>query len=416
MMEQRIRDEKLAQLFLKDYLYHYLRKEALINLILATGGKISGFSKNKYMKAPEPIIRKVARDQIRHLKSAYEFLEKLSESELEKYQDLSLDEFFTKLTMEENMQDDEKLILFFMKFPELFEEKREAIDANRKENRPPLENIIQIENTEILQMVSNLHEEQLKEKVAHFYTLYVQENEEEAPEASVETLAELLEAAHSPGGGHYVRTFYNDYDEFVLEEEADREAFYRLLLTDLITLALAERSEVKREFLDALQELKDVLERSEQLEGKLEKKEHETAQLATELQALKGIKREHDVLLEEVEQLKNQLRQSSIRLIERDHLYIVTNRPKEQWEIYVDGSQILHYETYDELLEQLENMDERAVYFIDQYRLSSKQMFGIEQQAKSFMMRFMSGSFPAMVRTIIYYLESELRYETIEKD
>lgn len=417
-MEKSVKDEKRAHVFLKDYLYHYLRKEGLINLIVATGGTIQGFSKNKYIKAPEPIIRKAARDQIRHMKSSYAYLEKISESEMEKYAELTVDEFFTKLNMAEDMKDDEKLILFFMKYPELFEEKREVIDANMKAKRPPLENIVQVENKEILQMVSNINDNQLKNKVDRFYELYLQEEEEEeAAEEDVKmTISELLETAYSPGEGHYIRAFYYDYDELLLEEEADREAFYRLLLTDLVTLALAERFESKRELFDVLQELKDTLERSEQLEGQLEKKENEATQLTTELQTFKDIEREHDILVKEVEQLREQLRQSSIRLIERDHLYVVTNRPKEQWTSYVDPSQILHYETYDELNRLLEEADEQAVYFIDQHCLSSKQMFEVEHRAQSMMMRFISGSYIAMVRTIIYYLESELRYETIKKD
>lgn len=413
-MEKSVKDEKRAHLFLKDYLYHYLRKEGLINLIVATGGTIPGFSKNKY-KAPEPIVRKAARDQIRHMKSSYEYLEKISASEMEKYAELTVDEFFTKLNMAENMQDDEKLILFFMKFPELFEEKREAIDANMKAKRPPLENIVQVENKEILQMVSNINDEQLKKKVAHFYELYLQEEEDDVEDDVKMTVSELLETAYSPGEGHYIRAFYYDYDELLLED-ADREAFYRLLLTDLVSLALTERFESKREFLDVLQELREALENSEQLEGQLEKKEKEAKQLATQLQKLKEIERAHDVLVEEVEQLREQLRQSSIHLIEHDHLYVVTSRSKEQWAPYVDASQILHYETYDELNRLLEKVDDRAVYFIDQHRLSAKQMFEVEQRAQSMMMRFISGSCPAMVRTIIYYLESELRYETIKKD
>lgn len=413
-MEKSVKDEKRAHLFLKDYLYHYLRKEGLINLIVATGGTIPGFSKNKY-KAPEPIVRKAARDQIRHMKSSYEYLEKISASEMEKYAELTVDEFFTKLNMAENMQDDEKLILFFMKFPELFEEKREAIDANMKAKRPPLENIVQVENKEILQMVSNINDEQLKKKVAHFYELYLQEEEDDVEDDVKMTVSELLETAYSPGEGHYIRAFYYDYDELLLED-ADREAFYRLLLTDLVSLALTERFESKREFLDVLQELREALENSEQLEGQLEKKEKEAKQLATQLQKLKEIERAHDVLVEEVEQLREQLRQSSIHLIEHDHLYVVTSRSKEQWAPYVDASQILHYETYDELNRLLEKVDDQAVYFIDQHRLSAKQMFEVEQRAQSMMMRFISGSCPAMVRTIIYYLESELRYETIKKD
>lgn len=413
-MEKSVKDEKRAHLFLKDYLYHYLRKEGLINLIVATGGTIPGFSKNKY-KAPEPIVRKAARDQIRHMKSSYEYLEKISASEMEKYAELTVDEFFTKLNMAENMQDDEKLILFFMKFPELFEEKREAIDANMKAKRPPLENIVQVENKEILQMVSNINDEQLKKKVAHFYELYLQEEEDDVEDDVKMTVSELLETAYSPGEGHYIRAFYYDYDELLLED-ADREAFYRLLLTDLVSLALTERFESKREFLDVLQELREALENSEQLEGQLEKKEKEAKQLATQLQKLKEIERAHDVLVEEVEQLREQLRQSSIHLIEHDHLYVVTSRSKEQWAPYVDASQILHYETYDELNRLLKKVDDRAVYFIDQHRLSAKQMFEVEQRAQSMMMRFISGSCPAMVRTIIYYLESELRYETIKKD
>lgn len=413
-MEKSVKDEKRAHLFLKDYLYHYLRKEGLINLIVATGGTIPGFSKNKY-KAPEPIVRKAARDQIRHMKSSYEYLEKISASEMEKYAELTVDEFFTKLNMAENMQDDEKLILFFMKFPELFEEKREAIDANMKAKRPPLENIVQVENKEILQMVSNINDEQLKKKVAHFYELYLQEEEDDVEDDVKMTVSELLETTYSPGEGHYIRAFYYDYDELLLED-ADREAFYRLLLTDLVSLALTERFESKREFLDVLQELREALENSEQLEGQLEKKEKEAKQLATQLQKLKEIERAHDVLVEEVEQLREQLRQSSIHLIEHDHLYVVTSRSKEQWAPYVDASQILHYETYDELNRLLEKVDDRAVYFIDQHRLSAKQMFEVEQRAQSMMMRFISGSCPAMVRTIIYYLESELRYETIKKD
>lgn len=414
-MEKSVKDEKRAHVFLKDYLYHYLRKEGLINLIVATGGTIPGFSKNKY-KAPEPIVRKAARDQIRHMKSSYAYLEKISESEMEKYAELTVDEFFTKLNMAEDMKDDEKLILFFMKYPELFEEKREVIDANMKAKRPPLENIVQVENKEILQMVSNINDDQLKNKVDRFYELYLQEEEDDVEEDVKMTVSELLETAYSPGEGHYIRAFYYDYDELLLEEEADREAFYRLLLTDLVTLALTERFESKHEFLDVLQELKDALESAEQLEGQLEKKEKEAKQLATELQKLKEIERAHDVLEEEVEQLKEQLRQSSIRLIEQDHLYVVTNRPKEQWASYVDESQIMHYDTYDQLIRLLEEADERAVYFIDQHRLSSKQMFEVEHRAQSMMMRFISGSYIAMVRTIIYYLESELRYETIKKD
>lgn len=413
-MEKSVKDEKRAHLFLKDYLYHYLRKEGLINLIVATGGTIPGFSKNKY-KAPEPIVRKAARDQIRHMKNSYAYLEKISASEMEKYAELTVDEFFTKLNMAENMQDDEKLILFFMKFPELFEEKREAIDANMKAKRPPLENIVQVENKEILQMVSNINDDQLKKKIAHFYELYLQEEEDDVEDNVKMTVSELLETAYSPGEGHYIRAFYYDYDELLLED-ADREAFYRLLLTDLVSLALTERFESKREFLDVLQELREALESAEQLEGQLEKKEKEAKQLATQLQKLKEIERAHDGLVEEVEQLREQLRQSSIHLIEQDHLYVVTSRSKEQWAPYVDASQILHYETYDELTRLLEEVDERAVYFIDQHRLSAKQMFEVEHRAQSMMMRFISGSCSAMVRTIIYYLESELRYETIKKD
>ncbi len=410
-----MRNEKLAQEFLKDYLYPCLRKEGLVNLIWLTGGKIPGFSKNKYIKAPEPIIRKVARDQIRHMKSSYEFLEKLVQLELNKYEELTLEEFFTKLEMDDDMQDDEKLILFFMKYPELFEEKRDQIAANMKAKRPPLENIIEMKQTDLLQMVSNINDEQLKKKVDSFYKFYMLQENEQQEEESL-TLTELFETAHSPGDGQYIRAFYNHYDELLAEDDANQEAFYRLLLTDLTTIALAEHVESRKELYEAIRSLKESAERALQLEDQLDKKEEEMNRLTTNYEALKKVEQAHDDLQEEVARLNEQLRQSSIRLIERDHLYVVTNRSKEQWAAYVDPSQIIVYDTYAQLNDVWKKADVEAVYFVDQYRLSSKQMFDIEKQAESIKMRFVSGSFPSMVRTIIYYLESELRYETIKKD
>src|SRR5699024_6018232 len=106
-------DQKEANDFLVYTLFDNLDTKGYLDIIYGTKGQVAGFTRKNAFKAPSTLIKNIAKQRVKKIADATEFLTKYTNKVRGKYEDYPFHEFYAKVTTDEKLNDGKKLALFF---------------------------------------------------------------------------------------------------------------------------------------------------------------------------------------------------------------------------------------------------------------------------------------------------------------
>ncbi|WP_053217014.1 hypothetical protein [Virgibacillus senegalensis] len=432
--------------FVNNQLIDLFNKEDYLRIVKITNGKIAGFSKKNFHKVPEGLLKNVARKQIQKIKNITKFLNTFIEHRKD-YFNLEVREFVVKIEGSE-LTEVEKLILFYVNYPEIYKQNMELIEYNIKEKKPCLHRIYKLSVTEKLEIFFNINKEKLQENLN--YVNFHNEENKSLKNIKISSLREYLISESLPllGEGFYLNMYKSFEEEWRSWEEKDQISFINLGIHDAIAYyysLLKQLEELKKQkksyeekkkievkelnslLSDKSEELKEVKDRNRQKEDDINELLNEHIKLSEEYEeykrGYKNIESELSVtknLLnsykkEQIE-IENKIQNSTSFLFENEKIYLFTKVRDSTFANYLEERQIIYFNKNTDLGEILANIEKDEVCFINFDGVSTKDSFQLERpfKEKNIIYRTVSGGAINIVRKIVYYLEGELHNETKE--
>lgn len=446
---------KEANEFLEKYLFEFLDDKGYIYIIVDTKGTISGFSKRNYHKVPKPILRNNAKKRLWKLKDAHEFLESYVGDKKQDYQDLSLNDFVTKTNMCEKIKPGEKLALFYLLYPDIFYEKEAIIGQNIEKGLPPLHGIVELSLETKLQSISSLIRSQLSDELIGFISNHPMPEETvlTSTNSQWEILKDLLmsQPLPNPGNGHYIDMYQHSMEELADWSNSELVAFIELLMLDITCLSNKTSEEKQRELQNLEIACQKERRRSEKYKKQIQETERKLTVIKAELNDAKSnyknltkkyqnqsehnkelieqnkrnvktiaeIKVQNEQLTKKHEQMvQNQKNIIEPKLFDSEVIYLLSKVKNDCFTKYFTKEQVVYISDPLKLLEEIQTLNKQAIYFINHDGMTTKETFQLDMllQKNELIYRAVNGGPKEIIRKIIYYLESELRYEVKEKN
>lgn len=448
-------DKNEANSFLINTLFDYLDSENYLDIIYGTKGQVPGFTKKNAAKAPKTLIKNIAKQRVKKLTNALQFLTKYTIEFIDDYKDLTFHEFYPKIHIDSNLTDGQKLALFFILFNEEYKEYKEIINKNIKENLSPLANILPQSFSEQLETVHSFSNERelIKDiKISEYFDLDKKWLFEE----------EMVKKWRSiylppPDEGYYLYIYKNSREEIESWNADESVTFLKLVIGDFISLVkkqtasyeeifkglkdeieflknenirlnksvdsqIENNASLEKEIENYTKELDKLHKMNSKLSGIIEEKEKSIKELNEKItQYLKNL----DTLKEKNEDLKRRYeekkkegkRLEEINLFRSEDFYFITKMDVEKYKPFFSNDQLISLEEVKDLNAILKMNGKESVYFINVDGISTRDSFKLEQPLKrqGLTYRLVSGGFENVMRKIIYLLEGELKYEIKEK-
>lgn len=291
-------DKIEANDFLKNVLFDYLDIHSYIDLIYGTRGQVPGFTKKNAYKAPDMLIKNIAKQRVKKLSKSTQFLVKYIFDITEDFVDLSFEEFYMKVNFDKKLNDGQKLALIFLLFNEEYQKYKEKIIENIKNNIPPLTSLITLDINEqlntllLLSNAETLINEINYENLLDLDEEWLQNDKETNLIKKLETIS-----LPPPDSGYYLMLFKRNRQELDTLEEDLQSTIFQLIIGDLINLFKKQSDIFKEKLNNLIKEIEDYKKAHEKISDNINNQSDKIISL--ELQ-LKNYKKQ----LEELKQKK----------------------------------------------------------------------------------------------------------------
>ncbi|MDY0407658.1 hypothetical protein ACFFIS_06790 [Virgibacillus soli] len=447
-------DKKEANDFLANYLFGCLEKEGYIKIIFYTNGKIPGFTRN-VLKAPLPLVKGTAKKRLWKVNDAIHFLGIYVKGLLEKYKELSKAEFFTQIEMDENVSNGQKFTLFFIIHFEEYMRKKEEIRQNIIAGLPPFQNLVNVTLSDKLKAHSTIYQKEIKSKIDKIFDSFYEDSVKMKKKPN-QTLKEVLEneALPKPIEGYYLKAFYQFLDELKGWNVEELGSLKSLVIFDLINIINRRQTEffdsvgvLKKDFQLEVNKVNNRLvktvKETHKKEEKIKKLEEEKNELVDNNNSLRKeieqsqrtireVRLEREKYIElmhkkqsNIKELKNQLNMVTSakdriykKLFESENICLFTKVRDDSLLHYFTQEQIIYFKDTADLKNNITPRIQSKICFLNLDGIMIRDSFKLEEQfqQKGIIYRIVSGGVNKNIRSIVYYLEGELRYEVKTTD
>lgn len=442
-------DKIEANDFLVNYLFDYLGKEGYVLLIAYTGGNIPGFSRKNSFRAPESLLKNIARKRLWKVNNAIKYLNMYVGKLTSKYNELSLNEFFYQVNSDEKISKGQRFALFFMCYFEEYMAKKDLIERNIKTNKPPLNQIVTVSLSDQMKAIYSSEKSRLLKDITEILETKQDKNYPNIEIPNNKTLRDILKDASlsNLNDGNYLKLFihFNDeLEEWGLDESSD---FMKIVLLDFINLYKRHKGNHTKKIKKVNEELKSKQKRIDEIidqtsqeikqfktkTSKMGEKKDELLKITkTQQKTINHLtserdKYKHDLqseqlqntqMMKQVRTLEKQSIKSDPTLLDGEKIYLFTKVKNKLFNHYFTNEQIVYFNNIDEIQAKILSCSQEAIYFINFDGIPTKESFRIESsfQDKKLTYRIVSNGIKNIVRSIIYYLEGELRHEIKEEN
>lgn len=450
-------DQKEANNFLIHTLFDYLDAIGYLSIIYSTKGQVPGFTKKNALKAPLSLIKNIARQRVKRITDASKFLFNYTKRAREQYKNLTFQEFYAKINVDDKTTEGEKLALFFLLYQEDYKLHLEKIQENIKHERPPLTGILSLSLAEKLSTLHSVSYQIDKlEKINYADHFKLDEKIDHDNLVNNLTLNEKikLNPLPPPNRGYYL-SVYNQYlNESDQWKDSEKTAFLHLVIGDLLRL-VENQSQIHNEENKKIQaelhskqneylQMKEIIQKKDtkisSLELKLQDAMKKVADLEAEIdirsneteERTKEIKILNETYEKNIEKLKSDYAQleklnkalteernkfGKMSLFKNEKLYLITKIMNEKFAMILADDQLIHLSKDVDLDDVIKTKEEDAIYFLNVDGISTRESFKLEQPLKNnqLIYRLVSGGIENIIRKMIYYLEGELRDEVKEQ-
>lgn len=411
----------------KDFLAH-VSKEELAEIAKTFELEVPGFSKKKLKNAPyirlKPVISKFL-DSLTELK---QFFKGYTGSAYEEMEDYDYDTFLLEASLNENMSNTQKLVLLAILFPEQYEQNREQIVANIKNGNEAFLGLQEFSLKDILDVHIKKNESHFQQLLNQFLDHYVRHESLSTPFEFNTFFSNEYEDLDQ---GQVLQVLNEiDLDESPLSTE-ERLAFHQLALNELMHISIEQINTQQKD----VQEAQDGQQEAEAKVERLSKRKETLSQSIREKEKeLKQLKQDHQAEVNKLTKQKDQIADelSKIRathqktledhaadtfdvIDDQDEFMFITPDHPDNFSKFIPDKMIYTYSTNRSFAEQFKSLPDHKLIFIDTKHVTSKEQMKIQRflNQKSAPYKFVSGSPEKVFRKIIFYLEGDTTYDSL---
>src|SRR5690625_2238013 len=428
-------DISVANDFLENFLFDYLNKDEYIDIILFSGRSIDGFSKQNIHKAPKALLKSHAKQRVKRIRDARNILKLFVIEHLSQFKDLPLEQFISQVDLFEDVSLGQKLTLLFLNYNDIFQEKSVLIKENLLADEPPFQDLVTISVSDTIKALYSSEQRYLS-KVIKQLLLFEGKVLNKRSKEEKRTLQEILNNEKVPPVkmGQYLKLYVEHYKELADFDKDSLNEFMNLVFVDAISLYEKHRKQLENDLEELDNHLTDELEHTKaevanlssennrlkaelaQLTEDYRLKEQSVVNLTAQRNELQQLYDEqiqtNNVLKSKVTTLEEQLVGAEVKLFELEEIYFVTQVEDASFKFYFSDEQIIYYRSVADLENKLASCDAQSIYFINFDPVTTRDSFAIEScfTKRNLLYRLVSNGTKNIIRTIVYYLEGELRY------
>jgi hypothetical protein len=411
-----------------------MSKKILLETTKMVKLKVPGFSSSKVKTIPEVVLRNHLKKKLQKVNNAKILFTSVIEATENEYSGLPQEEFLYKLENDKETEPPFKLILLTYYFPDLYKNERDTIIKSLSKKSNLAESLLgEKDINKELKALAALSTNELEKKISNIFPnidhVFLDGSD---TKSTVYLFFNILkeiekETFHDINFDQLNQESYLHICILIIQkmvekwgEELKRNELLMKITENKIQQVKDENERLNKQLTMMTKEMKDVKTKRKQLakevkskelvlQKMIKEKEISASQYKKEIEQLhKQMEKKHS----NQEELNNRV--MSFQLI-REDIKVFLSKKDEIIEALIGKKRICYFTSIDHFSEQLK-MIEKELVFIVTDGISTKDIFKIEKLLKGhhkIQYRLVSQGTQNIIRSIISYLEGELRYEVV---
>ena len=420
--------EQLIDLMSRDQLESTAK---IINL------KIPGFSVKRINSIPDVILQNHLKRKLQKVNEARLFFKAIVQTSKEEYQGLSQEEFIYKLD-NDHLDIPLKLILLTYYFPELYTENKDEIFTTLMSD-DHLSSVLLSEKDvkKELKVLASLEVNFLIKKIKTIFrnVSYDQTNKNDI-KSLVKLMTTILKEEHQIQlndidkneleDENYLHIFLLFFSKLLLEWDNELEQNNNTINQQKIEIAKLEQDNKKLH-----EQLSELNKEMEKIKAKYKVLQQEIKNKTTSINALKqsikekestekSLKLSINNLHHDIENMKAEIQEKEnfyqqIQLV-NENIKVFSSKKDRKLEVLIGSEKIIYFEKIEDFYKKVNDLNEEIVFIVTD-GIPTRNIFKLENQLKTkkhIKYRLVSQGTKNIIRSIITYLEGELRYEVVK--
>jgi SMC interacting uncharacterized protein involved in chromosome segregation len=420
--------EQLIDLMSRDQLESTAK---IINL------KIPGFSVKRINSIPDVILQNHLKRKLQKVNEARLFFKAIVQTSKEEYQGLSQEEFIYKLD-NDHLDIPLKLILLTYYFPELYTENKDEIFTTLM-NDDQLSSVLLSEKDvkKELKVLAPLEVNFLIKKIKTIFrnVSYDQTNKNDI-KSLVKLMTTILKEEHQIQlndidkneleDENYLHIFLLFFSKLLLEWDNELEQNNNTINQQKIEIAKLEEDNKKLH-----EQLSELNKEMDKIKTKYKVLQQEIKNKTTSINALKqsikekestekSLKLSINNLHHDIENMKAEIQEKEnfyqqIQLV-NENIKVFSSKKDRKLEVLIGSEKIIYFEKIEDFYKKVNDLNEEIVFIVTD-GIPTRNIFKLENQLKTkkhIKYRLVSQGTQNIIRSIITYLEGELRYEVVK--
>lgn len=407
--------------------FQLLDDSEIMTAAKVVGTALPGFGPRSLHKAPKSMLRKKTLEKLANMAVPIKFVASLYKPLLALVKEVEEPQALLWKMNQDGVSSAAKLAALGLERPDYFQTIEQIVADNVKEKKDPFDGLVKTpELDEQVRLHVPMNLGPTLERVAAIEGTLGKSVELTEGEA----LKQLKEHMYLNEVGTYV-TFAAKSEEWKQWETKDREAFLQLVMLDAMNLVTYQHMEFdshKDELQEANEKLEALGASKDEAEEEVLRLQERIAELEEQLKAQTKAKKDAEKDLEAAKQAAHTATQSAAKaaaeakplpvyepILNDPRVKLVLFQERPDLSQYIYESSIVLLKSPKDVTTQIKKAgaESELLWFIESDRVSSKEMFQLEQTLRQnkAAFRFVSGGDAELIRKIIYNLEGDMNYE-----